>query len=202
MQSTLQDLILLDIKMPEMDGYEVYKKLKADDRTCDIPIIFIRALNEVFDKVKAFSLGGVDYITKPFQMAEILARVKTHFKLHQLQQQLTIQNEKLQKTLEHLRITQQELIKVEKMAALGQLVAGIAHEINNPLSAINSAVNSINQFLLQELTHLPEFFRFLSTTIGFFGITAKIISKTNYGVFQRRTPIETQTDSPIRRVQY
>ena len=63
----LPDLILLDIRMPEMDGYEVCKRLKADERTRDIPIIFISALHEAFDKVKAFALGGVDYITKPFQ---------------------------------------------------------------------------------------------------------------------------------------
>ncbi|MDM8563038.1 response regulator, partial [Candidatus Marithioploca araucensis] len=62
------DLILLDIKMPDMDGYEVCTYLKADEETRDIPIIFVSALNETFDKVKAFSVGGVDYITKPFQM--------------------------------------------------------------------------------------------------------------------------------------
>jgi len=77
----LPDLILLDIRMPEMDGYEVCKHLKADERTRDIPIIFISALHEAFDKVKAFALGGVDYITKPFQAEEVLARVETHLAL-------------------------------------------------------------------------------------------------------------------------
>ena len=88
----LPDLILLDIQMPEMNGYQVCEKLKANDKTHDIPVIFISALTEVFDKVKAFTVGGVDYITKPFQAEEVLARVETHLKLHQLQQQLEEQN--------------------------------------------------------------------------------------------------------------
>ncbi len=82
------DLILLDIMMPGMDGYEVCKRLKADERTRDIPIIFISALDEVFDKVKAFALGGVDYITKPFQVQEVLARVETHLALRNLNKEL------------------------------------------------------------------------------------------------------------------
>jgi PleD family two-component response regulator len=79
------DLILLDINMPEMNGYEVCQHLKADEALRGIPVIFISALNENLDKVKAFALGGVDYITKPFQMEELHARVETHLKLHSLQ---------------------------------------------------------------------------------------------------------------------
>ena len=82
------DLILLDIQMPEMDGYEVCRQLKADERTAHIPIIFVSALHEVFDKVTAFSIGGVDYVTKPFQAEELLARVQTHLALRQLQDAL------------------------------------------------------------------------------------------------------------------
>ena len=72
------DLILLDIKMPEMDGFEVCQRLKADEALKDIPVIFITALADTEDKLRAFSMGGVDYVTKPFQVDEILARVKTH----------------------------------------------------------------------------------------------------------------------------
>lgn len=93
-RKTLPDLILLDIQMPGMNGYEVCEQLKADDEMCEIPVIFISALSEIFDKVKAFSVGGVDYITKPFQAEEVLARVETHLKLHHLQQQLAKQNER------------------------------------------------------------------------------------------------------------
>jgi phosphoserine phosphatase RsbU/P len=79
------DLILLDINMPEMNGYEVCEHLKADDQLKGIPVIFISALTEPLDKVKAFATGGVDYITKPFQMEELHARVETHLKLRRLQ---------------------------------------------------------------------------------------------------------------------
>ncbi|VXD19398.1 Response regulator receiver modulated diguanylate cyclase [Planktothrix serta PCC 8927] len=104
-QSFPPDLILLDIKMPEMDGYEVCQKLKQDAQTQEIPIIFISALNEVWDKVKAFQVGGVDYISKPFQVEEVIARIET---------QLIIQRQKrqLQAEIEY-RQAQEERLKVE-----------------------------------------------------------------------------------------
>ena len=75
------DLILLDILMPGMDGFQVCRALKADERLRDIPVIFVSALDEVFDKVTAFSIGGVDYIQKPFQVEEVMARVRTQLSL-------------------------------------------------------------------------------------------------------------------------
>ena len=93
------DLILLDVKMPEMNGYEVCQQLKADDRTKDIPIIFISALGDVFDKVEAFQVGGVDYITKPFQVEEVLARLDTHLTIRKLQIRLEAQNNQLQQEI-------------------------------------------------------------------------------------------------------
>lgn len=96
-QADPPDLILLDIKMPEMDGYEVCKQLKADPRTRDIPVIFLSALDQTDDKVRAFTSGGVDYITKPFQVEEVLARVKTHLDLYSYQRQLMTLNSKLHK---------------------------------------------------------------------------------------------------------
>jgi class 3 adenylate cyclase len=95
-RASAPDLILLDINMPGMNGYQVAQELKADAATADIPIIFISALNEVLDKVKAFESGGVDYITKPFQFEEVLARVETHLALRQLQRQLEQANEVLE----------------------------------------------------------------------------------------------------------
>jgi DNA-binding response OmpR family regulator len=74
------DLILLDVNMPEMNGYEVCQHLKGSDRTREIPVIFISALGDVLDKVKAFAVGGVDYITKPFQLEEVLARIENHLR--------------------------------------------------------------------------------------------------------------------------
>ncbi|MEW6351840.1 MAG: response regulator [Thermodesulfobacteriota bacterium] len=91
------DLILLDVKMPDMDGYEVCRRLKSDERTRNIPVIFVSALDEVSEKVKGFEVGAVDYITKPFQSAEVLARVETHLTLRSLQAQLEERNLQLQR---------------------------------------------------------------------------------------------------------
>src|SRR5450755_4124429 len=93
------DLILLDINMPEMNGYEVCERLKADEELSSIPVIFLSALNELKDKVKAFRSGAVDYISKPFQFEEVHARVETHLKLHQLQRELQLQNERLEEAV-------------------------------------------------------------------------------------------------------
>jgi sigma-B regulation protein RsbU (phosphoserine phosphatase) len=98
-QAELPDLILLDIRMPEMDGYQVCEHLKADAQTCDIPIIFISALDATQDKVRAFTTGGVDYVTKPFQFEEVLARVETHLALRRLQKQLQDANKKMAQEL-------------------------------------------------------------------------------------------------------
>ncbi len=114
------DLILLDINMPEMDGYEVCKQLKADAKLKDIPVLFISARNETLDKVKAFSLGGVDYITKPFQFEEVHARVRTHLELQR-------QRRELQEN--HAR-----LCKLEKLRE--DLVAMMVHDIRSPLAAL------------------------------------------------------------------
>lgn len=90
------DLLLLDITMPEMDGYEVCQRFKANPKLRDVPIIFLTALNETEDKVNAFQAGAVDFITKPFQLEEVYARVTTHLKIHALQTRLEYQNEHLQ----------------------------------------------------------------------------------------------------------
>jgi signal transduction histidine kinase len=161
-QEILPDLILLDIMMPEMNGYEVCKKLKIDERTKNIPVIFISAMSEVQDKVKAFRVGGVDYITKPFQVEEVLARVETHLTIGFLQKNLAHKNEELSKTLEELTTTQKQLIHSEKMAALGQLIAGIAHEINTPLGAIRSSIENIEIFFNENLKKIPDFFQKIS----------------------------------------
>lgn len=103
------DLILLDIMMPEMDGYEVCEKLKACEKTKDIPVIFISALNEVFDKVKAFSMGAVDYITKPFQIEEVVARIENQLNIRRLSQQVLVQNARLKAEIEEHKRTESEL---------------------------------------------------------------------------------------------
>ncbi|MGB3267858.1 MAG: response regulator [Microcoleus sp.] len=153
------DLVLLDIMMPEMDGYEVCQQLKDSEITKDIPVIFISAINDVMDKVKAFEVGGVDFITKPFQVEEVLARIETHLKICSLQQILQEKNQDLATAIHELQATQEQLIQSEKMAALGQLIAGIAHEINTPLGIIGSSIDNITNFWDENLLKMPELFQ-------------------------------------------
>ncbi len=107
--SMVPDLILLDINMPEMDGYTVCEKLKADEKTRDVPVIFISALSEITDKVRAFGAGGVDFISKPFQTEEILARIRTHLKIREMQNRLEEQNIRLRQEIEQRRHAEQQL---------------------------------------------------------------------------------------------
>ena len=100
------NLILLDIKMPEMNGYEVCETLKAEAMTRDTPVIFISALDDVQEKVRGFRVGGVDYITKPFQVEEVLARVETHLGLRRLQKQLQDSNARMAQELQLAALTQ------------------------------------------------------------------------------------------------
>ncbi|MBD2663043.1 two-component hybrid sensor and regulator [Richelia sinica FACHB-800] len=171
-KTLLPDLILLDVMMPEMNGYEVCQHLKADEKTRHIPIIFISALNDVIEKVKAFDSGAVDYITKPFHKTEVLARIQTHLNLYflqlelhqknillqqeiqerlQIESALNLQKQKLEQALADLQHTQTQLIQSEKMAVLGQIVAGIAHEINNPVTFISGNLYYAHQYILNLL---------------------------------------------------
>ncbi|MEM9539480.1 MAG: response regulator [Cyanobacteria bacterium P01_E01_bin.42] len=134
------DLILLDINMPEMSGYEVCAKLKNEPRTKEIPIIFLSALDNVEDKVKAFEVGGIDYITKPFQFAEVLVRIQNQLTIRKLQKTLQTQNARIKQVMT-------QLVQNEKMVGLGQLVAGLAHEINNPINFIYGNLNPVSEYI-------------------------------------------------------
>ncbi|WP_256871833.1 response regulator [Nostoc sp. TCL26-01] len=107
------DLILLDINMPEINGYEVCTQLKSQAQTAQIPIIFISALDQTIDKVKAFDIGGVDYITKPFQEAEVLARVNHQLVINRQQQQLKIQNQTLQQEIQKRQLAEVNLQEIQ-----------------------------------------------------------------------------------------
>jgi sigma-B regulation protein RsbU (phosphoserine phosphatase) len=106
----LPDLILLDIMMPGIDGYEVCRRLKSDPKTADIPVIFLSALGETGDKVKGLQLGAVDYITKPFQPDEVIARVNTHLTIHRLKQEIEQRKDELEHELEVVSAVQRRLL--------------------------------------------------------------------------------------------
>lgn len=139
-QIRVPDLILLDVMMPIMDGFETCKNLKIQPETHDIPVIFMTAITDTNSKVEALSLGAVDYITKPFHKAEVLARISSHLQLRSLNKNLekrvTERTAELNQALKDLQDYQLQLVQQEKMSVLGQLVTGLAHEINNPVSCI------------------------------------------------------------------
>ena len=127
---TLPDLILLDIMMPGMDGYDVCRRLKIDDQTHEIPVIFISALHDPLDKVKAFQAGGVDYISKPFHVEEVLARVETHLALRMLQKRLQDQNFHLQQEIVERKRAEVELAQANKELQRLAMVDGLTHIAN------------------------------------------------------------------------
>lgn len=155
------DLILLDVMMPEMDGYETCRRLKMLSDYKDIPVIFVTAKGAVQDIAKGFEMGAVDYITKPIFMEDVLARVRTHVQLYLLNSEnktlldkvietnsaLVDKNKELRDANYKIKETQAMLLQKEKMASIGVMAAGIAHEINNPMGFINSNMGSLARYV-------------------------------------------------------
>lgn len=156
------DLILLDVMMPGIDGFETCRRLKANSITQNIPIIFMTALADATDKVKGLEIGAVDYITKPFQQEEVIARLKLHLKIsyltRTLEQRVQERTAELTQSLQQLQNTQLQLIQSEKMSTLGQLIAGIGHEINNPIGFISGNCSHIEEYVkdLLRLVNLQQ----------------------------------------------
>ncbi|MDJ0599404.1 MAG: diguanylate cyclase [Crocosphaera sp.] len=153
-QNELPDLILLDINMPDLNGYEVCQRLKSSGKTEKIPVIFISALDEVIDKITAFKVGGVDYINKPFQLEEVLIRVENHLKLYQLHHQLEQHNQQLRQEIEQRK-------KIEQELRFSKLALKKANEKLNTLSIIDSMTGIPNrrrfdEYLLQEWKRLAR----------------------------------------------
>lgn len=145
------DLILLDVNMPKINGYDVCQQLKFDDSTCDIPVIFISASEQLINKVTAFFVGGVDYITKPYQPEEVLARVKTHLSLHFLQQRLKSQNLLLQEEIAARK--QVEAALTQANSDLESFAYSVSHDLRTPLRHINGFIELL---LKDEAQHVSE----------------------------------------------
>lgn len=147
------DLILLDIKMPEMDGYQVCERLKAMPLAKDIPVIFISALEDTVDKVKAFTAGGVDYVGKPFQEEEVLARVESHLELSRLQKKLEQRNRELEESLVSLKKKQAEVLALQKREVLSEererimrdMHDGIGGQLVSTLAMLEAGETDINK---------------------------------------------------------
>ncbi|MBD2483269.1 response regulator [Planktothrix sp. FACHB-1365] len=144
LQENLPDLILLDVMMPGIDGFETCRQLKENPKTKDIPVIFMTALSELGNKVKGLQLGGVDYITKPIEPEEVLARIHVHLQLRKMQLQL---------------------IQTEKMSSLGQLVGGVAHEINNPINFIYGNIFHAQKYVQDLLKTIELYEQYLPSDI-------------------------------------
>ena len=135
------DIILLDILMPGIGGFETCRRLKADKHTQEIPVLFISSLAETVDKVKAFELGGVDFITKPFQTEEVLARVSAHLGYHKLKQELKQKNRLLEEKIRQHQVTEHALQKARDAANSANrtksvFLTNMSHELRTPLNGI------------------------------------------------------------------
>ncbi|MEQ8525467.1 hybrid sensor histidine kinase/response regulator [Gracilimonas sp.] len=142
------DLILLDIMMPDFSGFEVIKRIKSNELLADIPIIFLSSLTDTDDKVQGFKYGGVDYITKPFQKEETLARIKTHLQIRSLQKQLN----------ERIKILREREIELSRLnQKKDDLVRTVSHDIKNPLTGIIGLVKLMkdsDKITAEEQTHM------------------------------------------------
>ena len=141
-QNEKPDLVLLDINMPEMNGYDVCEHFKADAALKEIPVLFISALDETTDKVKAFAAGGVDYVTKPFQFEEVEARVKTHLKVRQLQVERDEQNRQLRENYDQLK-------KLEELR--DNLTHMVIHDMRSPLMGITGCLEILEDAVENKL---------------------------------------------------
>jgi two-component system sensor histidine kinase/response regulator len=150
-ESQQPDIILLDVMMAGIDGFETCRHLKANDITKDIPVIFITALADPVDKMKGFEVGGVDYITKPFQPEEVGARVNSHLTIRRLQQQLQMQNTILEEQKEEL---------AQLNASKDKFFSIIAHDLRSPLTALLTytrfAAESLTSFSQDELQEMVD----------------------------------------------
>ncbi|MEM7217126.1 MAG: response regulator [Pseudomonadota bacterium] len=198
------DVILLDINMPGMNGYEVCERLKADPASRDVPVIFVSALDDVFDKVRGFSVGAVDYVTKPIEAAEVLARLETHLSIVRLQQELRAANEWLEaKVAERTQELREQMETFRKFVpdtfAPDQTASFSATE--KIYSVLSCDVREFSTF--SESVTAAECYEFLN---GFFALVEPAIRAAGGAVYQYIgdeivalfEPVDGATDNAVR----
>ncbi len=143
------DLVLSDVMMPEMSGLELCSRIKSDEETRDIPVVLVTSKAEHEMKIEGLELGADDYVTKPFHPRELLARVRAQVRVRGLQRALADRNRALERALEDLKAAEVQLVHSERLAAVGELAAGIAHEVNNPVNFALNAARAMDASLME-----------------------------------------------------
>ncbi len=149
------DLILSDVMMPRVDGQQFCRQIKENPETAHIPFVMLTAKAERANKIDSLNLGADDYLSKPFDEKELKARVRSLLKLRVLHQDLDRRNRELRSAYDELRAVQNQLVQSEKMSSLGQLAAGLAHEINNSINAVYNGIKPLSQ-TIQRLQRLCD----------------------------------------------
>ncbi|MCR9097661.1 MAG: ATP-binding protein [bacterium] len=149
-------LVVTDIMMPEMSGTELCEAIKSDDEISRVPVMLVSSKAENEMKIRGLELGADDYVTKPFHPKELLARVRGLVKVRTLQVALEERNDQLQSTLDDLKAAEAQLVEAERLAAVGELAAGIAHEVNNPVNFAINAVRTMRREIEDLATQLAE----------------------------------------------
>ena len=198
LENELPDLILLDILMPDSNGIDTCRKLKSMPKVSHIPVIFISSQEEISDKVTAFEAGGVDYITKPFEAQEVLARVKTHLTLYHLQNNLQQKNRELEESRQTIMRQQEQMALQSRFSTMGEILNLIAHHWRQPLSVISTIATNVlvkqsfntldDEFVIDTQNRIIGHIQALSQTIDNFNDFFKpdIITETSVDtIFQK-----------------
>jgi signal transduction histidine kinase len=188
-QTDEPDMVITDWMMPEMDGLELCKKIRASNKKTYSYIMLLTAKDKISDLVEVFTAGADDYITKPFKPDELRSRINTGKRIltlehnhHKLQQEMAEKNLELDKAIKDLKETQSQILQSEKMASIGQLAAGVAHEINNPIGFVGSNLATLTDYL-KDFTTLLDHYNLMKLNLkdadsGKLPDTIKTITKT------------------------